>query len=260
MSKNQSIEIITLNDGRLIKNLTLMLDSRLTVFTGAMSSGKTSILEALATTYAEKHIPWEFTNYVTCRPQSVDISDVSDFAIMSSLSLDTSKPFTAYSKGEQAIIGLYWSIANRLKFVNDKDSLLVLIDDLGHDLSPIWQQMILPSLLKDFPTARFVITTTSHIVLSHVPVGNLFFVKIELLDESSVHQIRIYPATEYQGNLYLAYLHINNNGDLGSLTKQLAITKDMIGSDPDRKTVQEELRLRKLSLESEINNNYTLGK
>lgn len=248
MNKN-----IILNDGRLIENLTLTLDSRLTVFTGANGSGKTSILKALAACiHADGNFSWVWTNRdIGYRSYCVDISDVSDFAIVGNLILDSSQPITAYSKGEQAIIGLYWSIANELKSVNTNDRILVLIDDLGNDLDPDWQSKILPSLLKDFPAVQFVITTTCPLVLDHVQPDNLFFLK-KILTDKSDKRIKIWQATDREN----APERI-----LGEIQQ----TPPAPGSPYIRRptphyTNTARLPIDTISCSHEINNNYTLGK
>lgn len=189
------------------EDLTLTLDSRLTVFTGRNGCGKTSILQALMDSH---FLPSRvFTNKVC--PQSFDVRDVIEFntinEVLSGESLNVIRPFTAYSKGEQAIIRLYCSIANILEFVPTDDRLLVLIDDLGHELDPIWQHKILPSLVEDFPTAQFVITTTSPLILTQVQSDSLFFV--EKRDKTSEITVSRQNEVNPGGN------EINHNYTLG---------------------------------------------
>lgn len=288
MSRNQSIEIITLNDGRLIKDLTLTLDSRLTVFTGATGSGKTSLLKALAwCTDRNKFLPWVLTNYNIdyLSNSSEDISDLSDFAIMSTLwgktGLDTSRSFNSYSRGEQEIVCLYWSIAKDLPSNNDR--ILVLIDDLGCNLDPILQHEILPSLLSDFPTAQFVITTTSPLVLTHVQPDSLFFVG------KKDKKIEVWQATESYGKTFERILEdlqglettrtieVKNcldrfsqyldSGNLASAKSELETARDMTGHgfDPDLSRLESRTGIVSRQNEvrpksNEINYNYTLGK
>lgn len=189
------------------EDLTLTLDSRLTVFTGRNGCGKTSILQALMDSH---FLPSRvFTNKVC--PQLFDVRDVIEFntinEVLSGESLNVIRPFTAYSKGEQAIIRLYCSIANILEFVPTDDRLLVLIDDLGHELDPIWQHKILPSLVEDFPTAQFVITTTSPLILTQVQSDSLFFV--EKRDKTSEITVSRQNEVNPGGN------EINHNYTLG---------------------------------------------
>lgn len=296
MSKNK--KTVTLSnrwgDWR-FEDLTLMLDSRLTVFTGAMGSGKTSILEAIV---SNPFLPFRvFTNKVCS--QSFNIRDVIGLTAIKELivdsSLDVTLPFTAYSSGEQAIIRLYCSISSTLGImdsddrsirpivVDPDDRLLVLIDDLGRDLHPIWQHKILPLLLKDFPTVHFVVTTTSPLVLTHVQPDSLFFV------EKGGEKIEVWQATESYGKtaeriledlqglettrpvevqecLHQFYRYLDSS-DLINAEKELAIARDMTGHNVDPELTRMELRLktesrqnRLNSYQNEINYNYTLDK
>lgn len=282
MNKNKSATTITLdNDQRFVKDLTLTLDNRLTVFTGAMGSGKTTLLEALAN---NPLLPCRvFTNKVCL--QYFDMGNMVNFSAFALLvdSLDVTLPFTAYSSSQQSIIRLYCSIANALEFVCTDDRLLVLIDDLGNDLHPIWQHKILPLLLKDFSKVQFIITTVSPLVLTHVQPDSLFFV------ENSNKKIKIRQATESYGKTseriledlqglkttrpievkdcidqFYQYL---NSGDLVNAEKELEIAQDMTGHNIDPELTRMELRLKTVSrqnslnsCQNDINHNYTLGK
>jgi energy-coupling factor transporter ATP-binding protein EcfA2 len=51
---------------------------------------------------------------------------------------------------------------------------ICLIDEIDTYLHPLWQQTIVPALLKHFPNTQFIITTHSPIVVSNLEQGTLF--------------------------------------------------------------------------------------
>lgn len=272
MNKAKSVKTVTLSNQwgnwRSSMDLTLVLDSRLTVFTGAMGSGKTSILQGLMDS---PFVPFSvFTNKVYS--QSFNVKDVTNFAAINELvtdnSLDVTLPLATYSRGEQAIIRLYCSISNKLESVQSDNTVLVLIDDLGDNLHPIWQYKILPLLLMDFQSVQFVITTTSPLVLTHVQPDSLFFVEKGSEDISVWGASESYGKTserilvdlqglkttrpiEVQNCLQRFYQHLDNK-NLTAAKRELATVKDMTGHNTDPELTRMELRLTMLSIENEI--------
>ena len=51
---------------------------------------------------------------------------------------------------------------------------ICLIDEIDTYLHPLWQQTIVPALLKHFPNTQFIITTHSPIVVSNMKQGKLY--------------------------------------------------------------------------------------
>lgn len=51
---------------------------------------------------------------------------------------------------------------------------ICLIDEIDTYLHPLWQQTIVPALLKHFPNTQFIITTHSPIVVSNMEQGKLY--------------------------------------------------------------------------------------
>jgi len=89
-------------------------------------------------------------------------------------------PLSWLSTGTKVAAGLAFDLASRMARANPElggSELLrttpgiVLIDEIDLHLHPAWQQQIVPSLCKTFPSVQFIVTTHSPQVLSTVEAG-----------------------------------------------------------------------------------------
>jgi len=79
------------------------------------------------------------------------------------------------SGGISALIDIAWQIY--MYASKDNPHYTVLIDEVENHLHPIMQRRILPDLLKAFPTARFVVSTHSPLVVGSVENSNIYALK-----------------------------------------------------------------------------------
>lgn len=76
------------------------------------------------------------------------------------------------SGGISALIDIAWQIY--MYASKDNPQFTVLIDEVENHLHPIMQRRILPDLLKAFPTARFIVSTHSPLVVGSVKNSNIY--------------------------------------------------------------------------------------
>jgi len=76
------------------------------------------------------------------------------------------------SGGISALIDIAWQIY--MYASKDNPHYTVLIDEVENHLHPIMQRRILPDLLRAFPTARFIVSTHSPLVVGSVKESNIY--------------------------------------------------------------------------------------
>ena len=81
-------------------------------------------------------------------------------------------PFEAISKGIAALIGIAWQIYT----YNPEDDKVftVIIDEIENHLHPSMQRQILGSLIETFPSARFIVSTHSPLIVGSVREANVY--------------------------------------------------------------------------------------
>ncbi len=171
------------------------------------------------------------------------------------------QPFTVnqLSDGYRTMLALIIDLARRMAVVNVEtvfeegksvldSNALVLIDEIELHLHPSWQQKVLPSLLKIFPNAQFVVTTHSPQVISSIEPKHLRILKDNQVVSTEANtygaeSIRILneifgvparsPITEAKKNLdkYLELVNDNqyNSKEALSLRESLDV---WLGNDP----------------------------
>lgn len=76
------------------------------------------------------------------------------------------------SGGISALIDIAWQIY--MYATKDNPDYTVIIDEIENHLHPIMQRRILPDLLKAFPTAKFIVSTHSPLVVGSVKNSNIY--------------------------------------------------------------------------------------
>ena len=76
------------------------------------------------------------------------------------------------SGGISALIDIAWQIY--MYASKDNPDYTVIIDEVENHLHPIMQRRILPDLLEAFPTARFIVSTHSPLVVGSVKNSNIY--------------------------------------------------------------------------------------
>ena len=76
------------------------------------------------------------------------------------------------SGGISALIDIAWQIY--MYATKDNPDFTVIIDEVENHLHPIMQRRILPDLLKAFPSAKFIISTHSPLVVGSVKDSNIY--------------------------------------------------------------------------------------
>ncbi len=188
------------------------------------------------------------------------IGSPPEFVIYEKEDKERKKPFkiNQLSDGYRTMLALVMDLARRMAVANIDNPIenfsildsnaLVLIDEIELHLHPSWQQKVLPSLLKIFPNAQFVVTTHSPQVISSIEPKHLRILKdnqvisteantygaesIRILDEIFGVPARS-PITEAKKNLdkYLELVNDNqyNSKEALNLRESLDI---WLGNDP----------------------------
>lgn len=78
----------------------------------------------------------------------------------------------ASSGGISAIIDIAWQIY--MYSADEKKGFTVIVDEVENHLHPTMQRQILPDLLKAFPSARFIVSTHSPLIIWSVRESNVY--------------------------------------------------------------------------------------
>ena len=78
----------------------------------------------------------------------------------------------AASGGLSALIDITWQIHMFAK--NENDKFTIIIDEIENHLHPTMQRRILPDLLRAFPSASFIISTHSPLIISSSNEGHVY--------------------------------------------------------------------------------------
>ncbi|HAW51248.1 MAG TPA: OLD family endonuclease [Flavobacteriales bacterium] len=79
------------------------------------------------------------------------------------------------SGGISALIDIAWQIY--MYSTKENNDFTVIIDEIENHLHPTMQRKILPDLLNSFPSARFIVTTHSPLVVGSVKDSNIYALK-----------------------------------------------------------------------------------
>lgn len=81
-------------------------------------------------------------------------------------------PFEAISKGIAALIGIAWQIYTYNP--EEDEGFTVIIDEMENHLHPLMQRQVLANLIEAFPSARFIVSTHSPLIVGSVRNANVY--------------------------------------------------------------------------------------
>ena len=96
-------------------------------------------------------------------------------------------PFDEVSGGITAIIDLAWQIYTFS--IGKEEDFVVTIDEPENHLHPALQRQLLPSFVKAFPRAQFIIATHNPFIIGSVPDSNVYALKYD--EENKVESVSL---------------------------------------------------------------------
>ena len=81
-------------------------------------------------------------------------------------------PFEAISKGIAALIGIAWQIYTYNP--EEDEGFTVIIDEIENHLHPLMQRQVLANLIEAFPSARFIVSTHSPLIVGSIRDANVY--------------------------------------------------------------------------------------
>ena len=163
------------------------------------------------------------------------------------------------SHGQRNILSMVGDIAFKAIMLNphlDADAVrqtsgVVLIDEIDLHLHPRWQRMIIPALLRAFPSLQFFATTHSPFIVQSLREGSLLNLD-DMQTDDEVYNIDLMDIIEDIQSIEVPERSAVHGKQVASATRFLQLTAEVVGeSDTDLRAAAEDEMDRILDREIE---------